>query len=136
MFIIRAHRIVQTLKILTGISFLFVEVRNEKFIAPIVLWIYGCIIGIAGISGIILYSFVLFNLLYLFLSASKHNKLNDCLSLIAICVFYIPLAFTIKYTVTHYSLVCWLTHLVFLITSLFTASFIINRLKQQDYRLT
>jgi hypothetical protein len=98
------------LKIIMTVSFLFVMIPNEKFVAPVFIWIYAFLIGSSGLSGMANSALVSTGTIYLLFFSRKCNQLSDIFSLLAIFILYIPICFTFKNIFIYRVFISWFTY--------------------------
>lgn len=126
-------RTVTILKIIMTVSFLFVMIPNEKFVAPVFIWIYAFLIGLSGFSGMANSALVLTGTIYLLFFSRKRNQLSDIFSLLAIFILYIPICFTFKNIFIYRVFISWFTYWFFIAVSITTAFLLIKRLITNKY---
>ena len=126
-------RTITILKFMSAALLLFVMIPNEKFIAPVFLWLYIFFIGSGGILGMVISAWILISTIYLLFSSQKGSVLNDILSILAILILYIPICIAFKNIIIYINFVSWLTYLLFIIISVVTVYLLIKRLLINKY---
>ncbi|MEO9144478.1 MAG: hypothetical protein ABI237_02885 [Ginsengibacter sp.] len=121
-------QLIAILKIVLVVSFLFIRVPNDFFIAPVFLWIVATLFNTGNIGQMIFSLLIVITSIYLIKTSSTENKLNDWLCLIAILILNFPIAIIIRTVFAHPNFISFLTCFTFLMVSIGTLSLVIRRL--------
>lgn len=126
-------QLITILKIALVVSFLFIMVPNEFFVAPVFLWIVATLFNTGNIGQMIFSLLIVITSIYLIKTSSTVNKLNDWLCLIAILILNFPIAIIIRSVFAHPNFISFLTCFTFLLSTSATLALVIRRLLINAY---
>ena len=123
------NRIINIFKIALAVSFLFVMVPNEFFVAPVFMWLIEiCFFAAATFLEMLFSWIVLIAIIFLIKTTFKAHKWDDWLCLIAILIINYPVAITLNSIIAHPYFISQFTYLLFIMIECATLLLIITKL--------